>query len=95
MNILALKTYQDGRTRPLELYRKIAGLSLALIFCAVFCPPALFAQEGEQMVAKVDVIGNKNISGATIIAKVRTKEGKPFSKLVASDDLKRLCPGLF
>ncbi|MBN3038295.1 MAG: outer membrane protein assembly factor BamA [Candidatus Omnitrophica bacterium] len=42
------------------------------------------------MVTKVDVVGNKNISSATIISKVRTREAKPFSQIVASDDLKRL-----
>ncbi|MFH1046378.1 MAG: outer membrane protein assembly factor BamA [Candidatus Omnitrophota bacterium] len=47
-------------------------------------------EEPEKLVTKVEAQGNKNISSATIIAKVRTREGKPFSQMVASDDLKRL-----
>ncbi|MFC1631633.1 outer membrane protein assembly factor BamA [Candidatus Omnitrophota bacterium] len=43
-----------------------------------------------KIVTKLDVQGNTNISGATILSKVRTKKGIPFSQLVASDDLKRL-----
>ncbi len=44
----------------------------------------------QKLVTKVEVEGNKNISGATILSKVKTKEGKPFSEVIASDDLKRL-----
>jgi len=42
------------------------------------------------MVTRVEVQGNKNISGATILSKVRTRKGAPFSQVIASDDLKRL-----
>ena len=61
-----------------------SGLSL--------CSPLLAQPQdtSEKLVTKVEVKGNKNISGATILSKVRTKEGKPFSQLLASDDLKRL-----
>ncbi|MCQ9207791.1 MAG: outer membrane protein assembly factor BamA [Omnitrophica bacterium] len=52
------------------------------------------AQEGaplvEKLVVAIEVAGNKNISGATILSKIRTKKGVPFSQIIASDDLKRL-----
>ncbi|MBN2096974.1 MAG: outer membrane protein assembly factor BamA [Candidatus Omnitrophica bacterium] len=70
-------------------WNQIAG-SLLL---GMLLSSAVFAQgpDAEQkLVTKVEVAGNKNISGATILAKVRTREGKPFSQVVASDDLKRL-----
>jgi len=44
----------------------------------------------EKLVTKVEIEGNKNISGATILSKIRTKKGISFSQIVASDDLKRL-----
>lgn len=66
---------------------------LAIVFFALSYS-AIFAAEpqdaGGRTVTKVEVAGNKNISGATILSKIRTREGSAFSQLVASDDLKRL-----
>ncbi len=44
----------------------------------------------QKIVTAVEIEGNKNISGAAIISKIRTKTGTVFSQVVASDDLKRL-----
>ncbi len=62
---------------------------LCFLFSA-FHPLFLAEAQTQKLVIGVEVEGNKNISGATILAKVRTKEGKAFSQVIASDDLKRL-----
>ena len=79
----------------------MSGKSLAILIIlagSLFFCFNLFAQAqpypadqpGDKIVTKVEVRGNKNISGATILSKVRTKKGIAFSQIVASDDLKRL-----
>ena len=72
--------------------RKRIFVTPAVIFLSLCCLQSLFAEEQEtqRLVTKVEVEGNKNISGATILSKVRTRKGSTFSELVASDDLKRL-----
>ncbi|MBL7084821.1 MAG: outer membrane protein assembly factor BamA [Candidatus Omnitrophica bacterium] len=66
-------------------------LFIALLLSLFLCPNLTAqAQEPQKVVTKLEVEGNKNISGATILSKVRTKVGKPFSQVIASDDLKRL-----
>lgn len=73
--------------------RRQIWIGLAFSFLCLFLCSALLAEAQDapqQLVTKVEVEGNKNISGATILSKVRTRQGKPFSQLIASDDLKRL-----
>lgn len=72
--------------------KNITFFLVSLFFILSFAFP-LFVQAQDasgKTVTKVEIIGNKNISGATILSKVKTKKGIPFSQLVASDDLKRL-----
>lgn len=64
------------------------ALFLSLFLCSGLLVEA--QSNDKKLVTKVEVEGNKNISGATILSKIRIKKGKPFSQLVASDDLKRL-----
>ncbi len=67
--------------------------ALVVVVLSLFIGVNLLAQPQDtrgKVVTKVEVEGNKNISGATILSKVRTKAGKPFSQIIASDDLKRL-----
>lgn len=45
---------------------------------------------GEMMVKSIDVVGNKAISIATILSKVKTRVGQEYIQTVISDDLKRL-----
>ena len=73
-------------------YRKRIFVTLAIIFLSLCCLRPSFAEEREaqRLVTKVEAQGNKNISGATILSKVRTRKGTSFSQLIASDDLKRL-----
>ncbi len=76
----------------MSLYRRSwAGLVFSLLGLSL-CAVSWAQPEGgqQQLVLKVEVEGNRNISGAIILSKVRTKEGRPFSQLIASDDLKRL-----
>ena len=41
-------------------------------------------------VKSIDVIGNKTISIATILSKIKTRVGQDYLQGVVSDDLKRL-----
>jgi len=68
------------------MLRKLFIFSFSLLISfTVFAEP-----QTQELVTGVEVEGNKNVSGATILSKVRTKEGKVFSQVIASDDLKRL-----
>ncbi|MFH1245328.1 MAG: outer membrane protein assembly factor BamA [Candidatus Omnitrophota bacterium] len=64
---------------------------IVLSFCPFLCFNLWAQSEApEKTVIDVRVEGNKNLSGATIISKVRTRASVPYSEVVASDDLKRL-----
>ncbi|NQT00204.1 MAG: outer membrane protein assembly factor BamA, partial [Candidatus Omnitrophica bacterium] len=69
---------------------KIFGIALLLVTSFAFSLAAEAENASGRLVTKVEVKGNKNISSATILAKVRTRKGQTFSQLVSSDDLKRL-----
>lgn len=74
-------------------YRRQIRKGLPFAFLCLFACSTLLAQEEsapQKLVTRVEVEGNKNLSGATILSKVRTKTGAPFSQVIASDDLKRL-----
>ncbi|MGB2706502.1 MAG: POTRA domain-containing protein, partial [Candidatus Omnitrophota bacterium] len=43
-----------------------------------------------KLVLDIRVKGNQAISSATILAKIKTKPGAPFSQEVVNDDIKRL-----
>ena len=71
-----------------QICARLLIILLSLFFCA-----DILAEVGDTQqknVVKVEVEGNKNISGATILSKIRTKKGVPFSQVIVSDDLKRL-----
>ncbi len=69
---------------------------LFLTVCAV--PPQALAQAGPGSLASdkvrpvksIEVIGNKTISIATILSKIKTRVGQDYLQGVVSDDLKRL-----
>jgi len=73
-------------------YKKQICVTSAVIFLGLCILGSVIvcAEQAQKVVTKVEVQGNKNISGATILAKVRTRKGSPFSEIIASDDLKRL-----
>jgi len=52
--------------------------------------PEVPAAEKAKMVKSVDIRGNKTISIATVLAKIKTKAGQEYSQNIISDDLKRL-----
>ncbi len=73
--------------------------TLFIAFFIVFTSTFSFAQSfsnpmaGEEKVRKVksiEVIGNKTISIATILSKIKTRVGQDYLQGVVSDDLKRL-----
>ena len=87
-----MKTYPDGRNSILSIFRQVC-LRFLIILLYLFFSSSVLAQAQDapkKLVIKIEVEGNKNISGATILSKVRTKVGRPFSEVIASDDLKRL-----
>ncbi len=49
-----------------------------------------FAEDGDKLVASVDVKGNKTVSTLTLLAKVKTHAGEPLSTVTLNEDLKRL-----
>ena len=74
-------------------YQRQIWTILTVVVLSLFVCANLLAEGQDtrgKLVTKVEVEGNKNISGAIILSKVRTRKGKPFSQIIASDDLKRL-----
>ncbi|MFH1406398.1 MAG: outer membrane protein assembly factor BamA [Candidatus Omnitrophota bacterium] len=62
-----------------------------LIAASLFVCAAAFSQErAQKSVTAVDVRNNKNVSNLTILAKVKTKAGQPFSQSILNEDIKRL-----
>ncbi len=71
-------------------------ISLSLLLCVSFIS---FAQaqtddgsvpDGTKVITSIDVKGNKTISSATILSKIKTRVGENYMQSVVSDDLKRL-----
>lgn len=52
--------------------------------------PAISQEKQEKSVTAIEVTGNKAISTNTIISKMKTRVGSPYSENVISEDLKRL-----
>lgn len=80
-----MKTYPDVKSKFI-----IFSLMMSLISCLVLAEADEPQAPAQRIVTAVEVEGNKNLSEASILSKVRTKQGKTFSQLIASDDLKRL-----
>lgn len=69
------------------------------IFFIFILSPRIFAQPteestgaliAEKTVKAIDIQGNKTISVATILSKIKTRVGQPYNQSIISDDLKRL-----
>lgn len=69
-----------------------AVLSLGLVLCAhLVASPVLGEEESKGVpVVSVTMKNNKAISEQTILSKMKTQAGEPFSQRVLDDDLKRL-----
>ncbi|MBP9855175.1 MAG: hypothetical protein KBD53_09955, partial [Candidatus Omnitrophica bacterium] len=74
-------------------------LVLLLSLFTSFAHHIVYAQESAETVSdeekvrkvkSIEIIGNKTISIATILAKIKTRVGQDYLQGVVSDDLKRL-----
>lgn len=64
--------------------------ALILVISFVFlCTQIVFAETGPQ-IKLIELTGNKKIGDATIISKIRSSVGTPFSKNAVQEDIKRL-----
>ncbi|MCM8798195.1 MAG: ATP-binding cassette domain-containing protein, partial [Candidatus Omnitrophica bacterium] len=54
-------------------------------------PPLLWGEENQaRLISSVQILGNITVSSATILAKIKSKAGQPFSQKELDEDLKRL-----
>jgi outer membrane protein insertion porin family len=78
------------------MYRRVLFLFVLVAICqgAFFSQPYVWAQSssatGKKMVKAIEVMGNKTISMATILSKIKTRVGQEYKQSIISDDLKRL-----
>ncbi|MBI1953274.1 MAG: outer membrane protein assembly factor BamA [Candidatus Omnitrophica bacterium] len=70
--------------------KRLLGLFLLASFLCLFAPSGAFAQEGSEKVTAVEVEGNKIVSTATVLAKVKTRPGDLFNQATVDEDIKRL-----
>jgi outer membrane protein insertion porin family len=61
-----------------------------VIFLRLLTNIAIAQEKEGQLVTAIKVEGNETVSSSTILSKIKTKVGKPFSQAVVSEDLKRL-----
>jgi len=71
------------------IIKRIFSFGFILVFCLMSSLPAM-AETDVRKVTAVDIQGNKTISTATILAKIKTRVGQEYRQSVLSDDLKRL-----
>lgn len=90
--------YHGPYNQPIQMRQLSLHVALASVMFFFF-PSHLPAQpsqepiptsEGAKIVKAIDVIGNKSISIATILSKIKTRVGQEYLQTVISDDLKRL-----
>ena len=67
-------------------------LALSFLAASFFSLPPAFCEDesGQKIIKYVDVKNNKTVSGATILAKLKTKKGDAFSQKIVDEDIKRL-----
>lgn len=75
--------------------RTVFYLSIAVITLLFLLGRAVYAQEDTSVwqgkpVKAIDILGNKTVSLATLLSKIKTKVGSKYSVKVARDDIKRL-----
>jgi len=74
--------------------KKIACLFLFVGLISTIFTSSGFAQDGtvveKKLIKIIRVKGNKVISSAAVLSKIKSKPGEPFSKEILNDDLKRL-----
>ncbi len=74
------------------LSRTVKGVPLVMLSLFLLSAAARAEQPdaGRKLVFDIRVKGNKAISSATVLAKIKTKPGIPFSQEVANEDIRRL-----
>ena len=68
----------------------LLGLTLSSLALAQSLDEANPADLESKTVKAIEIEGNKTISVATILSKIKTRVGQPYVQSVLSDDLKRL-----
>ncbi|MBZ0166390.1 MAG: outer membrane protein assembly factor BamA, partial [Candidatus Omnitrophica bacterium] len=78
--------------KKIFLFTTIVFLGVCALPASVLAQsaPGGVAAEAVRPVKSIDVIGNKTISIATILSKIKTRVGQDYLQGVVSDDLKRL-----
>ena len=68
----------------------VSIFSIILLQTTSFAQVTSAANPGQKTVTAIEVVGNKTISIATILSKIKTRVGQNYLQTVISDDLKRL-----
>ena len=66
------------------------AVAWALLLLAAFIIPVRASAADEVTVILIEVQGNKRIETATILAKIKTREGSAFSPALIKEDIKSL-----
>ena len=74
--------------RLLVLMRRLAVLLLAILAFLTSVPVMVSAEEA--LVTLIEVQGNRRIESATILAKIKTREGSAFSPSLIKEDIRLL-----
>ena len=74
--------------RLLVLMRRLAVLLLAILAFLTSAPVMVSAEEA--LVTLIEVQGNRRIESATILAKIKTREGSAFSPSLIKEDIRLL-----
>ncbi|MFH1791138.1 MAG: POTRA domain-containing protein, partial [Candidatus Omnitrophota bacterium] len=70
--------------------KKICGVFTCIAVCLLFLSSGSDAQGQKAVIKEVRVDGNRAVSEATILSKIKTRPGDAFSQDILNDDLKRL-----
>ncbi len=71
-----------------NVLKKLAAVFVVVVLTAVFAVPSVSAEDVK--VTLVEVQGNRRIETATILAKIKTREGQVFSPAQIREDIKTL-----
>ena len=66
------------------------AVAWALLLLAAFIIPVRASAADEVTVVLIEVQGNRRIEAATILAKIKTREGNVFSPALIKEDIKSL-----
>ncbi len=86
------RRYPPYNHRLVDICRRVALAWFAGIIVMMAAVNGVWADEtaGAPVVTAVHIVGNRTISSAAIVAKLRTRESQPFSRDIANEDIKRI-----